>query len=497
VSQPLVRRNDWSTLSPPDLGSWTPRLSVSVVIPTYHADRTLPFVLAGLAAQTYPAHLLEVVVADDGSEPPVELPEVRPERTRVVRVADGWGRANACHTGALASDGDVVHWLDADMLAFREHVEAQLRWHHLLDYAVVLGTKRFVDPTPLDALSPYDVRDRVASGDIATLWDWDASDTHKWVEGMWRRTSDLTEAGPRAFRAHVGATGSLTRSLYVEAGGMDTTLRLGEDMELGHRLAEAGGVLLPEHASRAWHLGRSHVMEQREQVNRYNDAFLANLVPGMRPKRNRRGRRYDVPYLEVVVPATGPAEQVIGCVDAVLDSSLDDLRVVVLGDWGSITDERRSPLADPQLETRIVHRTYLHDQRVELAPAVPDGRCRSSFRLVLDATAWAPSPDALQELVDDLERTHEGLRVIEGVGRLERTAAVSRVRRVLGEVTDDALDAAYGARSLTASAAGFVPTADREVPRHEGKMKPPDSAAPGAPSESEESAKRGLFGRRR
>lgn len=497
MSQPLVRRNDWSTLTPADLGTWTPRLSVSVVIPTFRADRTLPHVLAGLAAQTYPAHLLEVVVADDGNEPPVELPEERPDNTRVVRVTAGWGRANACHTGALASDGDVVHWLDADMLAFREHVEAQLRWHHLVDYAVVLGTKRFVDPAPLDALTPAEVRDRVASGEVATLWDWDGSETHKWVEGMWRRTSDLTEAGPRAFRAHVGATGSLSRSLYLAAGGMDTTLRLGEDMELGHRLAEAGGVLVPEHAARAWHLGRSHVMEQREQVNRYNDAFLANLVPGMRPKRNRRGRRYDVPYLEVVVPCLASASEVIGCVDAVLDSSLDDLRVVLRGDWDSLTDERRSPLADPFLETRIVHRTYLHDQRVELATAVPDGRCRSPFRLVLDGTSRAPAPEALQELLDDLERTHDGLRVIAGVGRLERTAAVSRVLRVHGAVTDEALDAAYGARALAPDEAGFVPTAEREVPRHEGKMKPPIPGASAPDPGSDGPAKRGLFGRRR
>ena len=38
------------------------------------------------------------------------------------------------------------------------------------------------------------------------IWDWDAEETHKWVEGMWRRTDDLTLAGPRAFRALVGAT---------------------------------------------------------------------------------------------------------------------------------------------------------------------------------------------------------------------------------------------------------------------------------------------------
>lgn len=473
-AQPLVRRNEWRSLPTRELGAWTPTKSVSVVIPTWSADATLPLVLAGLAAQTYPAHLVEAVVVDDGNPTPVTLPEVRPEHTRVVRVGEGWGRANACHTGALASEGDVIQWLDADMLAFREHLEAQLRWHHEIDYAVVLGTKRFVDPAPLAGRSTAAIRDAVASGEIARVWDWEAEETHKWVEGMWRRTDDLTLAGPRAFRAHVGATGSLSRALYRDSGGMATTLRLGEDMELGHRLAEAGGVLIPEHASRAWHLGRTHVMEHRDQINRYNDAFLANLVPTMRPKRIRRGRRYDVPYLEVVVDAWGqPADRVIGVVDSVLDSSLDDLRVVVIGDFATLTDERQSPLGDPHLEQRIVHRTYAGDQRVELVDSLPGGRCRSPWRLRLASVDLAPAPEALETLLDDLEAHHDGAAVIDGVGRLERTAAVTRVLRTRADVTDEALQAAYGLVRLTAVDAGWVVTVEREVPRYEGKMKRP------------------------
>ena len=113
MTQPLVRRNEWRSLPATELGGWTPTKSVSVVIPTWGAEATLPFVLAGLAAQTYPAHLLEAVVVDDGNPAPVVLPEVRPENTRLVRVTEGWGRANACHTGALASEGDVIAWLDA------------------------------------------------------------------------------------------------------------------------------------------------------------------------------------------------------------------------------------------------------------------------------------------------------------------------------------------------------------------------------------------------
>ncbi len=502
MTQPLVRRNEWRALEVPQLGEWAPTKSVSVVIPTWNADGTLPFVLAALAGQTYPEHLIEVVVVDDGNPEPVTLPEVRPAHTVVVRVESGWGRANACHTGALASSGDVIHWLDADMLTFAEHLEAQLRWHHAIDYAVVLGTKRFVDPQPLAGRSAAEIRAAVQSGEIAHAWDWDAEETHKWVEGMWRRTDDLTRAGPRAFRAHVGATGSVSRSLYDASGGMAQSLRLGEDMELGHRLAEAGGVLIPEHLARAWHLGRSHVMEQRDQVNRYNDAFLANLVPTMRPKRNRRGRRYDVPYLEVVLDARDQsAGEVIGCVDSILDSSLDDLRVVLLGDWAALDDQRRSPLDDPRLEARIVHRTYAGDQRVELAETLPAGRCRSPWRLSLSGVDLAPGPEALEQLLDDLECAHDGAAVIEGVGRLDRTAAVSRMAWAGGTAGDEVLDAVYGLVRLDAAGAGWLRTAEREVPRYEGKLKAPverdAELASGVGVEPDQEQRRGIFGRLR
>ena len=64
----------------------------------------------------------------------------------------GWGRANALHTGAAESTGEILHWLDSDMVVFPDHVAAQARWHHAVPYAVTLGYKRFVEqptwPTP-------------------------------------------------------------------------------------------------------------------------------------------------------------------------------------------------------------------------------------------------------------------------------------------------------------------------------------------------------------
>lgn len=464
--QPRVRRNDWGSLVVPALGSWEPTLSVSVVIPAYAAAATLPVVLAGLAAQSYPAHLLEVVVADDGSGqgsgPALELPEIRPERTRIVRVEQGWGRANACHTGALASAGDVIAWLDADMLVEREHVEAQLRWHHGLDHAVVLGHKWFVDPSGVLGADPAEVRTAVAEGRVGDYFAGQDKQVHDWVEAVHDKTDDLRTAGPRALRAHVGATASLTRELYLACGGMDTSLRLGEDIDLGYRLAECGAVFIPDREARSWHLGPSHVMGRREDVNDYNDPFLADRVPELRPKR-RPGRTYAVPYLEVVLDTRGlPHRSVIAVVDAILASTLADLVVTLLGDWSGVGEERCSPLDDPVKDARLVRASYLHEPRVRMLESLPEGRCGAQFRMVLADAAWAPRNRALATLLMHLERTHHGLRLLmmaDGTtARIERTAAVQRARRVAvpDEDLDDVVDELFGSWWLEGGDAGFV-----------------------------------------
>lgn len=475
--QPVVRHNDWRMLTPPALGDWTPTRSVSVIVPTFNYQQTLPFVLAGLAAQSYPSHLLEVVVVDDGSSPPQELPPVRPDSTRIVQVEEGWGRANACDLGARSSDGDVLHWYDADMLAFREQVEAHMRWHHLIDYAVPGGDKRFVDPTALLALDPADVRDRIAAGEAAELFPGQEHEVHKWVEDYWTRSDDLTTAGPRAQRFHIGMTGSVSRALYLDSRGFDPTLRLGEDMALGHELAQAGGVFVVDREARSWHLGRSQVLRRSVQVNRYNDPYLADLVPSMRPKRNRRGRAYQVPYLEVVVPAGG-ADETITLVDSLLDGDVPDLRVLVVGPWSTVHQDRVQPVEDPVLETRLVHRSYLHEPRVRLVEEVP-ADTDAEFVLTLPDCSLAPLPEALDQLLGDLERTHHGERVLVAAdgwqARLVRVAARARVARLAGPDDDEAslLDEAFGSVTYDADEVGFVPVGERVVERFLLGVRPP------------------------
>lgn len=446
--QPRVKQNDWSVLEAPAPGGWTPDLSVSIVIPAFRADNTLAYTLAALEAQSYPSHLLEVVVVDDGNDPPLRLPECRPDNTRVVRTTTSWGRAHACHEGAAASDGDVIHWLDADMVPCRREVEMQMRWHHIVDYAVVLGQKTFIDAEDLPPVA--EMHWAVAADELDALFSGRWSEEHTWVEKIWRRSGELTRVGFRAFHVHVGATASVRRGLYTLAGGMDPDLKLGEDIELGYRLAMRGGVFVPDRDAYSWHLGRSTLMCQEQEVQRYNAPFIAERVPDFRKFRQDRGRMYLVPYLEIVVDSGGHSfEEVKYTLDGVLQAVPGDVRCLLLGAWSELDDTRRSPLRDPLLDLRLLCEEYASEARVEFVEEIPETAFPAQYRLHLPA-GWRPGETTMDDLARDMQKRALGLRsaiLPDGrVVRLERTAAFERAARVMGrgEDIDDVVDQVAG-----------------------------------------------------
>jgi GT2 family glycosyltransferase len=442
--RPRVRANDWSVLEVPDPGAWTPSRSVSIVIPAYRAESTLPYTLAALSAQTYPDELLEVVVVDDGDDTALRLPDVRPTNTRLVRVSSSWGRANACREGATAAEGDVIHWLDADMVPCRDQVERQMRWHHVIDDAVVLGHKMFVDPEGLPPVG--EVLEAVENDKLEVLFSGRWADEHAWVEKIWQRTQELTTADFRAFHVHVGATASVGRDLYESAGAMDPALKLGEDIELGYRLAMKGGVFIADRGACSWHLGRTTLMKHEQQVQRYNVPFIAERVPDFRKFRQARGRAYKVPLIEVVVDTAGHTyDDVTFTVNGVLQGTPGDVRCVLLGPWSKLHDDRRHPLEDPLLEHRLVREEYASDCRVEFAEDVAATAFPAQYRLRLPV-GWRPGEMTLEVLTTEMQKRCQGLRSIvlpDGqVARFERTAAFERALRLMedGEDCDDVVD---------------------------------------------------------
>ena len=461
--------NDYSSLRPPPLGEWAPHLPVSVVTPAYGDQDKLDLTLASLAAQTYPSHLLEVVVVDDGTEPPLRLPEIAPANTRIVTGASGgWGIAHAFHAGVLAAQGRIIQRLDADMVVYREHIEAQARWHHLASYLVVLGYKRFISYTTGE-VSASEAYDAVSRGSADELFDLGQSLPHDWVERAIDQTDGLRAGGHLAFRAHVGATSSLTTRLYHEAGGMDISLTLGEDTELGYRLAQTGAVFIPDNEARSWHLGFSSMMRRQDDANRFNGPFLSNRLPQPRRWRQGKARQWLVPYIDVAIDAAGASyEDVRTSAEGALNGSLPDVQVTLTGAWSALTEERRSPLDDPQLDLRLLREAYRCEGRARLIDTLPKTSFPASFRFTCPA-GWVPEPDALQRLVEFANKHGYGLVSLALAGtteltaaRLERTAAFTRALRLrrATEELDDVVDETFGTHWLDGAEWGVVPAAE-------------------------------------
>lgn len=470
---PRIRHNDYSVLSVPKIGEWEPRLSVSVVIPAYGAQEKLDLTLAALAAQTYPSHLLEVVVVDDGSAPPLRLPEIVPEHVRLVRAAERkWGRAHACRTGSLAAAGDVIHWLDSDMVVFNEHVEAQLRWHHLAGYLVVLGYKRFVD-FAAGELTPQEVFDAVANGSAEKLFDLARSQPHDWVEEVIEKTDGLRRHGSQSFRVHVGATASVRSALLRAAGGMDDSLILGEDIELGFRLAQQGAVFIPDAEAASWHLGPSTVMRRREQVTRHNEPYLSHRIPMNRHWRRWAGRHWRVPFVDVVIDAReGTYEEVRAMVCAALASTLPDVGVTIIGRWSELGVERRAPLDDPLLDLRLIHESFAHDGRVTFIERLERTSEPAPFRFTCPS-GWALTGDGLLSLIELSDSAEYGviLLALPGdsdvvVARFERTAAIARAIAVRheSEELDDVVHEMFGSYWIDGTEWALAPVQDGPPP---------------------------------
>lgn len=439
-----VRGNDYRML--PEQPDRTPSMRVSVVVPAYGAQHQLDLVLAALARQTYPAALTEVIVVDNGSSPPLRVPGW----VRLV-VCEEPGRASARNAGLAQASGEVIHWLDSDVLLTPGALEAHMRWHHLAPYLVVTGYIRFTSVEP-----PAELPDDLVQ-------HFEPAEPHAWIVDLVERTDGLTANPQRPFSLHVGGATSVNARLIRAAGPMDDELILGQDTEMGYRLAQAGAVFVPEPKARAYHLGPTMRMRDKRSIDRVSHAFVADRIPAYRWLRGHPGRQWKVPYVTAVVRATG-YEDTRAAVDALLAGTVADVSVLLLGPWADLQRDRRAPLKDPDLDLVLLHGHYAHEGRVTLAaeeridPAVP-------YVLRLPS-GWAPGEDTLAMLLDLARDEGQGLVNVlleesqAGIvtARLERTAAFARAAIVArpGEDLDDAVDDVFGVCWVEGESYGFT-----------------------------------------
>ena len=430
-----VRGNDWRSLGVAPLDVFEPLLPVTVVVPYYEAPDALALTLAGLERQTYPRDLFEVVVVDDGSDPPLDLAELdlaaldgtgaSSLSLRVVHQEDlGFGLARARNSGACAAQGDVLVFLDCDMVPEADWLAAHARWHHAASDLLTLGFRHHVE---VGGIAPADVRDRPSS--LAALFEGRPIQRPEWIERRMEATDDLASDADDVFRAVTGGNFAVSKAFFETAGMFDESFTQwgSEDVEFGWRAYALGAVLVPERAALCWHQGEGAVLSEDETISLAQQRDkLSHLIPDRRLRTSPPGRSYTVPLFVVTVqPGHADEPEVLDTVEQVLASDSHDLVVWV--------DER------PGEQFERLGRLLNPDPRVSVGEAGGAALAHpaAAFHVRVPAGAGI-RPRMLDRLQNQLGTAAAGASDLASGHRVEITRgwAVHRARRAGRTVTE-------------------------------------------------------------
>jgi GT2 family glycosyltransferase len=326
-----------------------------VILPYYDAPEALVLTLAGLGEQTYPNSLLQIVVVDDGSALPPEIPGFAEDlNLEIVRQERrGFRLARARNLGAATAEHEILVFLDCDMIPERRFVAAHARWHTVVSDAISIGFRRHAD---FRSVEPEDLRHRVRTDSIVDLFKPEDVQRPEWIEEHLERTDLLRARFDDVFRVMSGGNLGIRRSFFNEVGGNDETFDQwgGEDNEFGFRAYQHGAIVVPERRAVAWHQGAGHIPTKEERRSQIEQrAKMVHLVADPRFRRSVPGRSYKVPMATVELTADGATgEETVRCVESVLGGEFHDL--VVLVELPSDHPDRVRVLREFDGEPRVV-----------------------------------------------------------------------------------------------------------------------------------------------
>lgn len=268
-----VPGNRWDLL---DGQAPSPLPSVSVIVTHYEQHRQLDRTLRALNRQDYPADLIQVIVADDGS---VEPPAV-PGGVALVRQRDeGFRAAAARNLGVSHATGGILCFLDADTAPEPAYVGHLTRLAGLAPEAVTVGRRRHADLSSVAVDVPVEI-----AGPAHALPE------PQWLTDAYRRSGDLLDSDDRSYRHILSSVLACSRAFFDEVGGFDETFTRygGEDWEWAHRAWRDGAVFAHVSDAVAWHDGPDWSSRRGSgSADKNAEALrLAELitVPGSRPR---------------------------------------------------------------------------------------------------------------------------------------------------------------------------------------------------------------------
>ena len=184
-------------------------LFVSIIIPVYNAEKTVGDCLKSVYTSIYTD--FEVVVVDDNSTDD-SLDIVNQFPCKIIRIAENSGPASARNKGAKASRGEILFFLDSDIIIERNTLEQIV--------------KSFRSKPNISALFCSYQKNTIPSNFYSQYKNFVHHYTHQ---------NSLEDAA-----TFCGGFGAIKREPFFKFGGFDESHRSLEDMEFGYRLYKAG-----------------------------------------------------------------------------------------------------------------------------------------------------------------------------------------------------------------------------------------------------------------
>jgi chondroitin synthase len=403
--------NDYSRIESM-VGSVEPTLPISVVLPVYNRIDMLRRTMAMLTHQTYPLHLMEVIIADDGSnDQPEQLIEEFSEFFEVnyVRQRDlGYRLSHVRNLGVRSARHDHVIILDCDMAPVPDLVRIYASWLALDEKVLLIGHRRYVDANDIPPESVLaDPRVMLELPNVETKNAvMKNSPSKDWREPIYAET-DMLKQADHPFRVSSCGNVAFHRRIFSEAGPFDEDFTDwgAEDNEFGYRVWNAGYWFVPLVEAMGMHQeppgGREFV--DREAGKAVTRPMLLDKVPSYY-------RAYDpeahptVPLVSVYIPAYNASTTIESSIQSALRQTYADLEIVVCDD-GSTDDtlEILHRLYGDHPKVRILHQP---NAGIGAASNAAIAAARGTFIVQLDSDDLLEA-DAVETLLSYIENERE------------------------------------------------------------------------------------------
>jgi GT2 family glycosyltransferase len=237
------------------------QLAISVIIPTYNRKGVLRKTLEMLQYQTLPPDRFEVILVDDGSSDgtPEMVAALEPSYRLEMHDQANHGAAAARNLGAREARGEILLFLDSDMLASKELLASHLAKHCSSGRSLVVGPREELDH---GTNAPFSK----SSGALEKDYRF--------------KSSELTFQ--EAFTCNL----SVKSSCWSVLEGFDERFPASgyEDIDFAYRAAQAGFSIIPCPEARALHNHPLTFKQQCDQARNYHRsaALLFRKHPELR-----------------------------------------------------------------------------------------------------------------------------------------------------------------------------------------------------------------------